>query len=110
MTEKVLYCEGQTVFLKCGQNIVPVFPVYFNCLPYHPIVTDYLSTTHKVMGQTLPHATLVCNCRYLSPALGYVTLSRVSSLDNAPTEKNVFLNYWKQLLITDILSSKFISK
>ena len=79
MTGKVLYCEGQITFIKCGQNAVPVFPVR---IPYYPIMTGYLSTMHKVMGQTLPHVTLVFNCRYLSPAVGYVALSRVSSLDN----------------------------
>ena len=82
MTGKVLYCEGQIIILKCGQNIVPVFPVYCNRIPYYPIVAGYSSTIHKVMGQTLPHITLVFNCRYLSPAVGYVALSRVSSLHN----------------------------
>ena len=82
MTRKVLYCKGQIIFLKCGQNIVPVFPVYCNRIPYYPIVGGYSSTMHKVMGQTLPHITLVFKCRYLSPAVGYVALSRVSSFHN----------------------------
>ena len=82
MMGKVLYCEGQIIFLNCGQNIVPVFPVYCNRMPYYPIVAGYSSTIHNVMGRTLPHITLVFNCRYLSPAVGYVALSRVSSLHN----------------------------
>ena len=43
------------MFFKCGQNIVPVFPVYYNRIAYYPIVAGYSSTIHKVMGQTLPH-------------------------------------------------------
>ena len=82
MTEKVLYCEGQIIFLKCSQNIVPVPSVYCNLMSYYAIVAGYSSTIHKVMGETLLHITLVFNCRYLSPAVGYVALSRVSSLHN----------------------------
>ena len=82
MTEKVLYCESQIIFLKCGQDIVPVFPVYCNRIPYYPIVAGYSSAINKVTGQTLPHITLVFNCRYLSPAVGYVALSKNSSLHN----------------------------
>ena len=49
------------------------------------------------MGQTLPHVTLVFNCRFLSPTVGYVALSRVSCLDNVvrmlrPRKTN-FVNY-----------------
>ena len=82
MAGKVLYCEGQFIFLKYGQNIVPVFPVYFNRIPYYLIAAGYSSTIHKIMGQTLPHITLVINCRYLGLAVGYVAISRVSSLHN----------------------------
>ena len=82
MTGKVLYCEGQVNFLKCGNNIVPVFPVYCSRTPYCQIVPGYRSTISKVMRQTLCHVTLVFNCRYLSPAMGHLALSRVSSLDN----------------------------
>ena len=82
MRGKVLYCEDQTIFLKCGDNVVPVFPVYCYHIPYHPLVAGHSSTVHKVMGQTLPYATLVFDCRYLNPAVGYVALSRVSSLHN----------------------------
>ena len=77
-TGKVLYCEGQILFLKCGQNIVPVFPVYCNRIPYYPIVAGYSSTTHEVMGQILPYITLVFNCWFLSPAVGYVALQGFS--------------------------------
>ena len=34
------------------------------------------------MGQTLGHMTLAFDIRMLSPGVGYVALSRVSSLDN----------------------------
>ena len=78
ITGKVLYCEGQILFLKCGQNIVPVFPVYCNGIPYYPIVAGYSSTTHEVMGQTLPHITLVFNCPFLSPTVGYLALQGFS--------------------------------
>ena len=62
--------------------MVPVFAVYSNGLEYFPIVAGYASTIHKVMGQTLKHVTLVFDMRMLSPAVGYVALSRVSSLDD----------------------------
>ena len=74
MTGKVLYCDGEITFFKCRQNIVPIFPVYCNRIPYYPIAACYLSTIHKVIGQTLPHLSLVFNCRYFSPAVGYVVL------------------------------------
>ena len=72
MLGKVQYCEGQHIFIKCGEKIVPVFPVYSNRQSYYPIV----------MGQTLPQVTLVFDSRFPSAAVGYVALSRVSSLDN----------------------------
>ena len=76
MVGKVQYCEGQRIFIRRGEKVIPVFPVYNNRQPYYPIVAGYSFRVHKVMGQTLPHVTL------LSPAVGYVALSRVSSLDN----------------------------
>ena len=82
MTGKVLYCEGQIIFIKCGQTTVPVFAVYCNRILYYLIVAGYSPTIHKVMGQTLAHVTLVFNRWYLSPSVRYVALSRVSSLDN----------------------------
>ena len=62
--------------------MVPAFPVHHDRQPYYPIVAGYCFTMHKVMGQTLPHVTLVFDSQFLSPAVGYVALSRVSSLDN----------------------------
>ena len=82
MVGKVQYCEGQRMFIRRGEKVIPVFPVYNNRQPYYPIVAGYSFTVHKVMGQTLPHVTLVFDTRFLSPAVGYVALSRVSSLDN----------------------------
>ena len=96
MVRKVHYCEGQNIFIKCGDRIVPVFPVYCDRQPYYSIVAGYSSTIHKVKGQTLPHATLVFNCRFLSPAVGYAALPRVSCLDNVvpvTAEENAFINY-----------------
>ena len=82
MVGKVQYCEGQHIFIKCGEKVVPVFPAYHNRQPYYPVVAGYCFTILKVMGQTLPRVTLVFDFRFLSPAVGYVALSRVSSLDN----------------------------
>ena len=97
MSGKVLYCEGHIIILKCGQNIVPVFLVYCNCIPYYSIVAGCSLTIHKVMGQTLPDITLVFYCRHLSPAVGYVALSSVSSLHNVVPmlrlRKAHFLNF-----------------
>ena len=49
---------------------------------YFPIVPGYASTIHKVIGQALQHVTLAFDISMLSPAVGYVALSRVSSIDN----------------------------
>ena len=97
MTGKVQYCDGGNIFVKCGDILVLVFPMYRNREPYYPIVAGYCSTIHKVKGQTLPHVTLVFDSRFLSPAVGYVALSRVSSLDNVVPmlrlRKTHFINY-----------------
>ena len=82
MTGKVKYVQGNTIFVQTSEAIVPVFAVYSNGLEYFPIVAGYASTIHKVMGQTLTHVTLVFDMRMLSPAVRYVALSRVSSLDD----------------------------
>ena len=71
MTGKVQYCDGGNIFVKCGDTLVPLFPVYHNREPYYPIVAGYCSIIHKVMEQTLPHVTLVFDCRFLRPAVGY---------------------------------------
>ena len=63
-------------------DIIPVFTVYNNGQEYFPLVAGYASTVHKVMGQTLKHVTLVFDMQMLSPAVGHVALSRVSSLEN----------------------------
>ena len=84
-------------FLNCGQNIVPVFLVYCNRIPCYPIVVGYSSTIYKVIGQKFPHITLVFNSRYMSPAVGYVALSRGSSLHSVVPmlrlRKTHFLNF-----------------
>ena len=82
MTGKVKYIDGNTIFVQTANVIVPVFPVYSDGQEYFPIVAGYASTIHKVMGQTLQHVTLAFDMRMLSPAVGYVALSRVSSLVN----------------------------
>ena len=70
-------------FIKNRSNeIIRVFAVYCEGQKYFPVVPAYASTGHKIMGQTLQHITLVFDIRILSPAVGYVALSRVSSLDN----------------------------
>ena len=81
MTGKVKYVQGNTIFVQTSEAIVPVFAVYSNGLEYFPIVAGYASTIPKVMGQTLKHVILVFDIWMLSPAVGYVALSRVSSLD-----------------------------
>ena len=67
MTGKVQYCDGQTIFIKSGDNLILVFPVYRDRTPYYPLVPAYCFTVHKVMGQTIPHITLVFDSRYLQP-------------------------------------------
>lgn len=82
MTGRVHYCEGQTIIIKSESKIMPVFSVYGDQTPYYPVVAGYCSTIHIIMGQTLKHITLVFDSRYLAPAVVYVALSRVSSIDN----------------------------
>ena len=81
MTGKIKYVEGNIIFVQASDKIIPVFAVYDNGQQYFPIVAGYASTVHKVMGQTLEHITLAFDIRMLSPAVGYVALSRVSSID-----------------------------
>ena len=82
MAGKVKYLDGNTIFVQTANVIVPVFPVYSDGQEHFPIVAGYASTIHKVMGQTLQHVTLAFDMQMFSPAVGYVALSRVSSLDN----------------------------
>ena len=82
MTGKVKHMEGNIVLIQSGDKIIPVFAVYNDGSQYYPIVAGYALTVHKVMGQTLLHVTLVFDMQILSQGVGYVALSRVSSLDN----------------------------
>ena len=82
MTGKIKYLQGNIIFLQASNKVIPVFAVYDQAQQYFPIVAGYASTVHKVKGQTLQHVTLAFDIRMLSPAVGYVALSRVSSLDN----------------------------
>ena len=82
MTGKVKYIDGKTIFIKTANTMVPVFPVYKDGQEYYPIVAGYASTIHKVVGQTLQHITLAFDIQRLFLALGYIALSRLSSLDN----------------------------
>ena len=77
MTGRVHYREGQTIFTKSGSKIIPVFPVYCDQTPYHPVVAGYCFTIHNIMGQTLKHIKLVFDNRHLPPAVGYVALFKV---------------------------------
>ena len=82
MTGKVKYFEENIVSVQVFKKIVPVFAVYDHEEEYFPIVAGYASTVHKVMGQPLQHLKLAFNSSMLSPAVGYVALSKVSSIDN----------------------------
>ena len=97
MSGKIKYVEGNTIFIQTANAMVPVFPVFHNGQQYYPIVAGYASTIHKVMGQTLEHVTLAFDRRMLSPAVGYVALSRASSLDNVVPllrlRKSHFINF-----------------
>ena len=98
MTGRIKYCEGDTIFIENSSNdIIPVFPVYSEEQQFFPIVAGYAFTIHKIMGQTLEHITLVFDMRMLSPAVGYVALSRISSLENVVPllrlRKSHFVNF-----------------
>ena len=103
MTGKIKYVEGIIIFIQASDKIIPVFAVYDHGEQYFPpIVAGYASTVHKVMGQTLQHQhiTLAFDIRMLSRAIGYVALSRVSSIDGVITEKTIsFYQFWKLKLL-----------
>ena len=80
MSVKVKYVRANAIFIQSGTSTIPMFEVYADGQKCHPIVAGYASTIHKVMGQTLCHVTSVFDMRVLSPAIGYVPLSKVSSL------------------------------
>lgn len=63
--------EGKIVFIICNNSmLVPVFPVYSNRMAYYPVLPGFASTVQKVMGQDLPHMTLVFDKKNMSPAAG----------------------------------------
>ena len=83
MTGRVNYCQGKTIYIESSSNdIIPVFPIYSEEQQYFLILAAYATTIHKIKGQTLQHVTLILDMCMLSLAIGYVALSRVSSLDN----------------------------
>lgn len=68
---EVKYVEGKIVFIICNNSmLVPVFPVYSNRMAYYPVLPGFASTVQKVMGQDLPHMTLVFDIKNMSPAAG----------------------------------------
>ena len=82
-TGKVKYVQNSIVFLESPLGMLAVFPVFEDdCHQYYPLVGGYSSTVHKIMGEDLDHVTLAFDLKTLSPAVGYVALSRVSSFDN----------------------------
>ena len=81
MTGKIKYVEGNIIFIQASEKIIPVFAVLGHGEQYFPIVAGYASVVHKVMGQTLKHITLAFDIRMIFPAIGYVALSRVYSID-----------------------------
>ena len=58
------------LFIQSLDKVIPVFAVYNNGQEYYAIVACYVSTVHKVMGQTLSHVTLVFDMRILSQGIG----------------------------------------
>ena len=80
-TGKVKYLENNTIFLESLKGILPIFLVFENACQYYPLGAWYSSTVHKIIGQDLHDITLAFDLRTLSPTVGYVALSRVSSFD-----------------------------
>lgn len=77
----VAFYNGLTYFITSGDVVIPVFPVY-NCdVAYYPLRLAYATTVHKIQDQMLDHVTLVFNKENLTPGIGYVVVSRVSSAD-----------------------------
>ena len=81
-TGRIQYIYNQTIFVKAEKSMLPIFPVYDSDTVYYPIVPGYASTIHKVMGQDIEHVTLAFDRKTSSAAVGYVAISRVSSINN----------------------------
>lgn len=81
MTGKFQYCEGSNIFVKRGDTFSSRISGFRDREPYYPIVAGYSLTIRKVKGKILPHVTLIFDCHFLNPAITYVVLSRVPSLD-----------------------------
>ena len=77
----VSFHHGDVVFIKSKDVIIPVFPVYSNNIKYYPLRYAYVSTVHKIKGQTLEHVTLVFVMKLITYGMGYIAASRVDSLD-----------------------------
>ena len=81
-TEKVKYIYDSIIFVQSKRSILPIFPVYDNGVPYYLIVAGCALTVHNIMGQTLAHVNLAFDLRKLLPAVGYVDISRLDSINN----------------------------
>ena len=77
-----IYIYKQTIFVKSEKSVLPIFPVYDTNTVYYPIVPGYVWMIHKVMGQDIEHVTLVFDKKTFYSVVGYVAISRVSSIDN----------------------------
>ena len=77
---RVKYVEGNIIFLESPTGVLPVFPVFSKGVAYYPILPGYASTGHKIIDQYLEHNTGV-SLKSFVLSLGYIVLSRVSSLD-----------------------------
>jgi len=81
MSGTIKFCRSSTFYIESNDSLIPVFPVYKDGLPYYPLRPGYATTVHKIQGQTLSHVTLVFDRPSLTPALGYVSISRVPSIE-----------------------------
>ena len=70
------------IFVQSQKYILLIFSVYNSHVCYYHIVPGYAATVHKIMGQNIPHVTLVFDLRKLLSTVGYVALSRVNSIHN----------------------------
>lgn len=89
--------EGLIFIQNNSNEIILVFPVYCEEQQYFTIFAAYASTVHKIIGQTLEHINLVFDIPMLSLTIGYIVLSRVSSLYNVVPllrlRKSHFVNF-----------------
>ena len=75
--------KNNTLFIECGKNLIPVFPVTNeDNVTYYLVTQAYSTTIAEAQGQTIPHITILFDTPTLPPGCAYVAISRAKAFDN----------------------------